>query len=66
MPVRTDLLVIGAGPYAYATAAYAGHRGIDTHVVGLPMAAWRDHIEFGRDVLVERLLAQRSRADAGF
>lgn len=44
MPVRTDLLVIGAGPYAYATAAYAGHRGVDTHVVGLPMAAWRDHM----------------------
>ncbi|QEC48424.1 GntR family transcriptional regulator [Baekduia soli] len=29
-------------------------------------ATWRAHIEFGRDVLIERLLAQRSRADAGF
>lgn len=44
MPARTDLLVIGAGPYAYAAAAYAGHRGIDAHMVGLPMSAWRDHM----------------------
>ncbi|HYF71567.1 MAG TPA: NAD(P)-binding domain-containing protein, partial [Nocardioides sp.] len=44
MPARTDLLVIGAGPYAYATAAYAGSRGIDTHVVGSPMAAWREQM----------------------
>jgi FAD-dependent urate hydroxylase len=41
MTARTDLLVIGAGPYAYAAAAYAGDRGIDTTVVGLPMAFWR-------------------------
>ena len=41
---RTDLLVIGAGPYAYAAAAYARDRGIDTHVVGVPMAFWRDRM----------------------
>ena len=44
MPARTDLLVIGAGPYDYATAAYAGSRGIDTHVVGVPIAAWREQM----------------------
>jgi thioredoxin reductase len=44
MPARTDLLVIGAGPYAYATAAYARDRGLDTHVVGRPMAFWREHM----------------------
>ena len=31
---RTDLLVVGAGPYAYAAAAHARDHGIDTHVVG--------------------------------
>ena len=44
MTTRTDLLVIGAGPYAYSAAAYARDRGIDTHVVGIPMAFWRDQM----------------------
>lgn len=44
MTTRTDLLVIGAGPYAYAAAAYAEDHGIDTHVVGKPMAFWRDQM----------------------
>ncbi|HEY0949377.1 FAD-dependent oxidoreductase [Nocardioides sp.] len=44
MTTRTDLLVVGAGPYAYAAAAYARDRGIDTHVVGIPMAFWRDQM----------------------
>jgi FAD-dependent urate hydroxylase len=42
--LRTDLLVVGAGPYAYSAAAYAIERGIDTHVVGEPMAFWRDQM----------------------
>src|SRR4051812_6247343 len=37
----TDLLVIGAGPYAYAAAAHARARGIGTRIVGLPMSFWR-------------------------
>jgi thioredoxin reductase len=41
---RTNLLVIGAGPYAYAAAAYARDRGIDTTVVGMPMSFWRDRM----------------------
>ena len=41
---RTDLLVIGAGPYAYSAAAYARENGIDTHVVGQPMSLWRDQM----------------------
>lgn len=44
MSVRIDLLVIGAGPYAYSAAAYARDRGIDTQVVGRPMAFWRDQM----------------------
>ena len=44
MPDRTDLLVIGAGPYAYSAAALARDNGIDTHVVGHPMAFWRQQM----------------------
>lgn len=41
---RTDLLVVGAGPYACSAAAYARDRGIDTTVVGQPMSFWRDRM----------------------
>lgn len=44
MSARTDLLVIGAGPYAYSAAAFARDNGIDTVVVGHPMSFWRDHM----------------------
>ncbi|HET8960171.1 FAD-dependent oxidoreductase [Nocardioides sp.] len=44
MADHTDLLVIGAGPYAYSAAAYARDRGIGTRIVGRPMAFWRDQM----------------------
>ena len=44
MPDRTDLLVIGAGPYAYSAAAFARDHGVDVHVVGRPMAFWREQM----------------------
>jgi FAD-dependent urate hydroxylase len=44
MTHRTDLLVVGAGPYAYSAAAFARANGIGTHVVGRPMAFWRDQM----------------------
>jgi FAD-dependent urate hydroxylase len=47
MPERTDLLVIGAGPYAYSAAALARDNGIRTHVLGRPMAFWRDQMPPG-------------------
>src|SRR5262249_54032699 len=40
----TELLVIGAGPYGYATAAYAQERGIRTRIVGRPLGFWREHM----------------------
>src|SRR5215213_3281066 len=52
---QTDLLVIGAGPYAYSAAAHALARGIRTRVVGRPMGFWRDqmpadmYLRSGRD-----------------
>ena len=44
---HTELLVIGAGPYAYSAAAHARARGIRTRVVGRPMAFWRDQMPAG-------------------
>jgi FAD-dependent urate hydroxylase len=44
---RTSLLVIGAGPYGVAVAAYARARGIDTVIAGHPMALWRRHMPPG-------------------
>ena len=44
MPEHADLLVIGAGPYGVAAAAFARERGIDTHVVGRPMSFWREQM----------------------
>jgi len=41
---RTDLLVVGAGPYAYSAAACARDAGIDTTVVGVPMSFWREQM----------------------
>jgi FAD-dependent urate hydroxylase len=41
---HTPLLVIGAGPYGLATAAYAMRVGIEPLVVGQPMAFWRENM----------------------
>jgi cation diffusion facilitator CzcD-associated flavoprotein CzcO len=46
-PVDTQLLVIGAGPYALSAAAFARERGIDTVVVGRPMGFWRENMPPG-------------------
>src|SRR5215217_3314619 len=43
----TSLLVIGAGPYALSTAAFARQHGIDIVVVGRPMGFWQDHMPAG-------------------
>jgi thioredoxin reductase len=44
---QTQLLVIGAGPYALSTAALARERGIGTVVLGQPMGFWREHMPAG-------------------
>ncbi len=41
---QTQLLVIGAGPYALSAAALARERGIETMVLGEPMGFWRQHM----------------------
>jgi hypothetical protein len=47
LPIATQLLVIGAGPYGLSTAAFARESGIDTVIVGRPMAFWREHMPEG-------------------
>lgn len=47
MPYTTDLLIVGAGPYAYSAAAYARDSGIRVHLVGHPMAFWREQMPAG-------------------
>jgi cation diffusion facilitator CzcD-associated flavoprotein CzcO len=47
MTTTTSLLVVGAGPYALATAAFAREHGIDAVVVGRPMGFWREHMPAG-------------------
>jgi FAD-dependent urate hydroxylase len=44
---HVPLLVIGAGPYGLATAAYAKRAGIEQIVVGKPMAFWRENMPAG-------------------
>ncbi len=43
----TELLVIGAGPYALSTAALAQERGVDTVILGRPMGFWRESMPEG-------------------
>ena len=41
MKKETNLLIIGAGPFGLAMAAYAQHLGIDHLIVGKPMEFWQ-------------------------
>jgi FAD-dependent urate hydroxylase len=45
--METELLVIGAGPYALSTAALAREHGVDTVILGRPMGFWREHMPEG-------------------
>jgi thioredoxin reductase len=44
---ETELLVIGAGPYALSAAALARESGIEIAILGRPMAFWRQHMPAG-------------------
>ena len=44
---RTELLVVGAGPFGLALAAEAAHQGIPHLVLGRSMAFWRDRMPAG-------------------
>ncbi len=44
---HTHFLIIGAGPYSIATAAYAKHLGVETLVVGKPLDLWKTNMPRG-------------------
>lgn len=45
--MKTDLLIIGAGPFGLALAARAQHEQIEHVIVGKPMEFWRRHMPPG-------------------
>ena len=47
MPRHTDLLIIGAGPFGLAMAAYAKALDIDHILLGKPMDFWRSNMPEG-------------------
>jgi cation diffusion facilitator CzcD-associated flavoprotein CzcO len=47
MPKHTELLIIGAGPFGLAMAAYATHLNIDHVVIGKPMDFWQSNMPKG-------------------
>jgi FAD-dependent urate hydroxylase len=44
---KTHLLIVGAGPFGLAMAAYAGHLGIEHLTVGRPMGFWKENMPKG-------------------
>jgi hypothetical protein len=47
MSQHTELLIIGAGPFGLAMAAYASHHHMNYVVVGYPMSFWHTHMPQG-------------------
>src|SRR5437867_11878780 len=47
MTKHVPLLIIGAGPYGLAMAAYAGHRRLDYVICGHPMDFWKSNMPRG-------------------
>jgi FAD-dependent urate hydroxylase len=44
---RTSFLIIGAGPYSIAAAAYAKYLGVDVIIVGKPLDFWKTNMPRG-------------------
>ena len=47
MPHATELLIVGAGPFGLAMAAYAEDHGLPYTIAGVPMQFWRSHMPPG-------------------
>ena len=41
MPVRTDVAIIGSGPYGLSIGAHLAARRVDSRVFGRPMHTWQ-------------------------
>jgi len=47
MNIKTDLLIIGAGPFGLSMAAYAKHHNLDFLIVGKTMEFWKNNMPDG-------------------
>lgn len=47
MPLPIELLIVGAGPFGLAMAAYAQHHRLPYAIVGVPMQFWRSNMPAG-------------------
>jgi Pyridine nucleotide-disulphide oxidoreductase len=45
--VKTEVAIVGAGPYGLSLAAHLRSAGADFRVIGHPMEAWRNHMPEG-------------------
>lgn len=45
--MKTDFLIVGAGPFGLSMAAYARRTGIDHVMLGVPMGFWTDNMPPG-------------------
>ena len=48
---KAHLLIVGAGPFGLAMAAYASHLGIEHLIVGKPMGFWKANMPKGMYLL---------------
>ena len=44
---KTDLLIVGAGPFGLAVAAQASHLGLEHLIAGKPMEFWKQNMPAG-------------------
>jgi thioredoxin reductase len=44
---RTEIAIVGAGPYGLSLASYLRARGVDIRVFGFPMQTWRESMPIG-------------------
>src|SRR5215831_3208373 len=44
---KTDVVIVGAGPYGLSVAAHLRASGIEPYVVGKSMAFWKEHMPTG-------------------
>jgi FAD-dependent urate hydroxylase len=45
--MKTDVAIVGAGPYGFSVAAHLRAAGLDVTVIGAPLALWRAHMPDG-------------------
>ncbi|MGE0224631.1 MAG: FAD-dependent oxidoreductase [Acetobacteraceae bacterium] len=47
MAIRTDVAIVGAGPYGLSLAAHLAAAGVNLRIFGEPMQTWQEHMPEG-------------------